>query len=258
VSDVLEPPALLAAKPAPASIDLPVPKVALAIGAHPDDIEFGCGGTFAKWARQGCEIHHAVLTDGSKGSWDPEIDGKELVPIRQEEQRAAAKILGGSGEVIFFGLVDGELENSEPVRHDVVRLVRRLKPDVVLGHDPWRRYRLHPDHRHAGFVLTDAIAAARDPLFYRGLLVAHRPAALLLWEADEPNHFEDIGESFEVKIEALLTHHSQLRSTMQIGDDVDLYEEQVEAFRARVRHSAGENGERAGLALAEAFRHLTP
>jgi LmbE family N-acetylglucosaminyl deacetylase len=240
------------------SIDLDVPKIALAFGAHPDDIEFGCGGTFAKWAQNGCEIHLAVLTDGSKGSWDPDVDESELVRLRQEEQRAAAKILGASAEVTFFGRVDGALENTEPERRDVVELIRRLKPDVVLGHDPWRRYRLHPDHRQAGFLLTDAIVAARDPLFYRGLLVAHRPHSLLLWEADEPNHLEDVAEGFELKLEALLTHRSQFRSTMQINDDLDLSADGVEAFRARVRRSAGENGERAGLALAESFRRLTP
>ena len=83
-----------------------------AIGAHPDDIEFGCGGTLAKWARRGCVIHHAVLTDGSKGTWDPDEDEKVLVRRREEEQRAAARVLGGSAPVTFFGRVDGELENE--------------------------------------------------------------------------------------------------------------------------------------------------
>jgi LmbE family N-acetylglucosaminyl deacetylase len=258
MSEVLEPPPSLRTEPWAPSIDLEVPKVALAVGAHPDDIEFGCGGTFAKWAQNGCEIHLAVLTDGSKGSWDPAFDEKELVRLRQEEQRAAAKILGASTEVTFFGRVDGELDNTERNRRDVVGLIRRLKPEVVLGHDPWRRYRLHPDHRHAGFLLTDAIVAARDPLFYRGLLAPHRPDSLLLWEADEPNHLEDVAESFDMKLEALLAHRSQFRSTMQIDDDLDLSRQGVEEFRARVRRSAGENGERAGLALAEAFRRLAP
>jgi LmbE family N-acetylglucosaminyl deacetylase len=256
MSEVLQPPLSLASETSASTVDLDVPKVALAIGAHPDDIEFGCGGTLAKWARRGCAIHHAVLTDGSKGTWDVDQDERALVRTRQEEQRDAARILGGSADVTFFGRVDGELQNSQRERRDVVELIRRLKPDVVLGHDPWRRYRLHPDHRHAGFVVTDSVVAARDPLFYKGGLAAHRPAALLLWEADEPDHFEDIETSFAAKIEALLAHRSQWRSTMQVSADLDASGEQVEAFRERVGRWARENGDRAGLELAEAFRRL--
>ncbi len=258
MSEVLQTPPSLPAEPRAPSIDLEVPKVALAIGAHPDDIEFGCGGTLAKWARRGCVIHHAVLTDGSKGTWDPDEDEKVLVRRREEEQRAAARVLGGSAPVTFFGRVDGELENGAPERRDVVELIRHLKPDVVFGHDPWRRYRLHPDHRHAGFLLTDAVVAARDPLFYKGLLAAHRPQLLLLWEADEPDHFEDIEASFDIKVQALLEHRSQWRSTMQIRGELGISGGEVEAFRQRVRRSASENGERAGLGLAEAFRRLAP
>lgn len=238
------------------SVNLEAPKVALAIGAHPDDIEFGCGGTLAKWARGGGSIHHCVLTDGSKGTWDPDEDEKALVHAREEEQRSAAKILGGSAEVSFLRRRDGELQNGESERRDVVELIRRIKPDVVLGHDPWRRYRLHPDHRHAGFLLTDAVVAARDPLFYRGLLTAHRPAVLLLWEADDPDHLEDIEDGFEAKVEALLAHRSQLRSTMGVSGDPP-EPVALEEFR----HTSGdgrENGGPAGLALAEAFRRLTP
>jgi LmbE family N-acetylglucosaminyl deacetylase len=167
-------------------------------------------------------------------------------------------VLGGSSEVTFFGRVDGELENGKKERRDVVELIRRLRPDVVLGHDPWRRYRLHPDHRHAGFVLTDAVVAARDPLFYRGLFAAHRPGVVLLWEADDPDHVEDIEESFELKLKALLEHRSQLRSTMQIGDELGVSSSQVEDFRRRVTRSARENGGLAGVALGEAFRRLVP
>jgi len=89
--------------------DLPVPATALAIGAHPDDIEFGCGATLAKWADAGCVVHHLVCTDGSKGTWDPHADLTELVALRQVEQRLAAKALGATGEVVFLGWPDGEL-----------------------------------------------------------------------------------------------------------------------------------------------------
>ncbi|HET7722988.1 MAG TPA: PIG-L family deacetylase, partial [Acidimicrobiales bacterium] len=93
------------------SRDLPAPARALAIGAHPDDVEFGCGGTLAKWAAAGCAISHLICTDGSKGSWDPDDDPATLVASRQVEQRAASVALGGTGDVVFLGWRDGELES---------------------------------------------------------------------------------------------------------------------------------------------------
>ncbi len=132
------------------TIDLDVPRSVLAIGAHPDDVEFGAGATLAKWAAAGCVVHHIVCTDGSKGTWDPEADTARLIELRQHEQRAAAAALGGRGEVVFLGQVDGELENTRALRGELVLWIRRLRPAVILTHDPWKRYRLHPDHRHAG------------------------------------------------------------------------------------------------------------
>ena len=92
--------------------NLDAPSVVLAIGAHPDDIEFGCGGTLAKWAKTGTVIHHLVCTDGSKGTWNPDADIAALIQDRQREQRAAATTLGATGTVNFLGYVDGELEHS--------------------------------------------------------------------------------------------------------------------------------------------------
>jgi LmbE family N-acetylglucosaminyl deacetylase len=133
------------------TLDLPVPRSALAIAAHPDDAEFGGGATLAKWAAAGCRIHHLICTDGSKGSWDPDEDIARLVLVRQDEQRAASRMLGGAGDVVFLGWPDGELEAGLRQRWEVAHWIRKLRPDVVLGHDPWKRYRLHPDHRKAGF-----------------------------------------------------------------------------------------------------------
>jgi LmbE family N-acetylglucosaminyl deacetylase len=134
--------------------------------------------------------------------------------------------------------------------------IRKLQPDVVLGHDPWRRYRLHPDHRNAGFLVTDGIVAARDPHFFPEQDVApHRPTTLLLWEADEPDHVEDVGNYIEPKLTALLAHRSQFRSTMHI-DDAGA-EDEVEAFRSRVRSRLAAHGNLAGLAQGEAFKAIT-
>ena len=240
--------------------NLPVPQRALAVGAHPDDVEFGCGATLAKWAASGCEIFHLICTDGSKGTWDPSHDPAELVVTRRNEQRAASVALGGKGEVIFLGWPDGELESGLRQRFEVASSIRRLKPDVVLGHDPWKRYRLHPDHRNAGFLVTDGIVAARDPLFFPELGdPPHRPTTLLLFEADEPDHLEDVTGFVEAKLAALLEHRSQLRSTMGIGDAgalEDREHREVLEFRRHITSRLAEQGEKGGFAAAEAFKRI--
>jgi LmbE family N-acetylglucosaminyl deacetylase len=238
------------------SIDLPVPRSALAIGAHADDAEFGCGATLAKWAAAGATVHFLVLTDGSKGSWDGDADVDALIAERRREQEKAAAALG-IAEVLFADFVDGELENGRRERARVCEVVRTVRPEVVLGHDPWARYRLHPDHRAAGFLVTDGIVAARDPHFFPDQGVApHRPDRLLLFEAEEPDHFETIDQFVDTKVEALLCHRSQWRNTMGIdagGPDVDA---QREVFAERVRAEAAAAGTPAGLAFAEAFKLL--
>jgi LmbE family N-acetylglucosaminyl deacetylase len=235
------------------TVDLPVPGRALAIGAHPDDIDFGCGATLAKWAAAGCEITELVLTDGSKGSWDPAAERAALIAVRQEEQRAAAAALGARA-VVFLDNVDGELGSGLTERAEVCRVIRETQPDVVLGHDPWKRYRLHPDHRHAGFLAVEGIVAARDPHFFpEQRLASHRPTALLLWEADEVDHVEAIEGFLDTKLKALLAHRSQWVSTMGI-DATQTPEEQ--AFEDRVRERAVDAGAMAGLALAEPFKRI--
>jgi LmbE family N-acetylglucosaminyl deacetylase len=236
------------------STDVAPPSVALAIGAHPDDIEFGCGGTLAKWAAGGAVIHHLVLTDGSKGSWDPDRDQASLVALRREEQCRAAAILGG-GNVEFLSWVDGELRNCTEAQWEVSQSIRTVRPDIVLSHDPWRRYRLHPDHRHAGFIVTDAIVAARDPHFFPDqALTPHRPGSLLLWEADAPNHVEEVGAFADTKIAALMAHGSQHQSTM--GIDRDGSGERA-AFADRVRDQLGAHGALAGFSQGESFHLMT-
>ena len=237
---------------------LATPARALAIGAHPDDIEFGAGATLARWAAAGCVVSHLVCTDGSKGSWDADQDTAQLVALRQVEQRAAARALGGTGEVAFLGWPDGELDSGVHQRWQVAYWIRRLRPDVVLGHDPWKRYRLHPDHRHAGFLTVDGVVAARDPHYFpeQGL-APHRPAAILLFEADEPDHVEPAGEGDVArKLAALEAHASQLRSTMQVEVGTPGADAQLAAFRARVRDELASDGARSGVPLGEAFKLL--
>ena len=242
----------------PVGRDLATPASALAIGAHPDDVEFGAGATLAKWAAAGCVVHHLVCTDGSKGTWDPTQDPAELVALRQVEQRAAAKALGGAGEVVFLGWPDGELDSSLRQRWQVAYWIRKLQPAVVLGHDPWKRYRLHPDHRHAGLLAVEGIVAARDPLFFpEQELAPHRPDELLLWEADEPDHVESIDDvALEAKLAALRAHESQLRSTMGVSVADPAADEQWEAFAARVRDRLAEWGRFGGCELGEGFKRI--
>ncbi len=237
------------------STNLATPTVALAIGAHPDDVEFGCGGTLAKWAADGCVIHHLVCTDGSKGTWNVEADTVALAHRRQVEQREAARRLGGdrAGDVVFLEYVDGELESGLGARSRVAAVIRRLRPDVVLGHDPWKRYRLHPDHRHAGLLACDGVVAARDPHFFPELgLAHHRPDQLLLWEADVPNHVEDVSIAVDTKLAALGAHESQFESTMHAVDDTELT-----AFADRQRARLAELGAPHGFAAAELFARIS-
>ncbi|MET0909979.1 MAG: PIG-L deacetylase family protein [Ilumatobacteraceae bacterium] len=249
-----QPPLTSTARIADWSEDIDPPPSALAIGAHPDDVEFGCGGTLAKWAGSGCVVHHLVLTDGSKGTWDVGADLPALVATRQAEQRAAAAALGGRGEVVFLGQIDGELEQTRSLTGEVARWIRVLRPTVVLGHDPWKRYRLHPDHRAAGFITCDAIVAARDPHFFTEQRIPHhRPGTLLLWEADEPDHAEILDETaIAAKLAALEAHASQFESTMKAVD-----RDQLELFRRRVSDRLAENGANLGRPAAEIFKRIT-
>jgi len=240
-------------------MSLSVPAVALAIGAHPDDVEFGCGATLAKWSAAGTVVHHLVCTDGSKGSWDPAADVATLVVTRQAEQRAAARALGASGECVFLGWPDGELESGLRQRWEVAYWIRRLQPTVVLGHDPWKRYRLHPDHRHAGLLAVEGVVAARDPHFFPEQdLPHHRPEALLLFEADEPDHVEPVDGFVDAKLAGLQAHTSQLLSTMGIDETASAtdVERQRAAFDERIRVRLAEHGAPAGHPVGEAFKRM--
>lgn len=236
--------------------DLSVPASALVVAAHPDDAEFGAGGTLAKWAARGAAVHHLVLTDGSKGTWDPDADVAALVTARREEQREASRRLGGTS-VHFAGRTDGELVADAELRRDVAAVIRRVRPAVVVGHDPWKRYRLHPDHRAAGWACIDGVVAARDPFFHPELLAdglePHRPDAVLLFEADEVDHVETLDErAVAARIDALEAHTSQMATThfYRVDD-----EDPLSVFRQRQRAVVATAGALVGAAAGEAF-HL--
>jgi LmbE family N-acetylglucosaminyl deacetylase len=197
-----------------------------------------------------------IVTDGSKGTWDPELSPDDLASARIAEQRKAADTLGATGELVHLGHVDGELEYNMALRRQICEWVRRLRPEIVLSHDPWRRYMLHPDHRATGWGAIDGVVAARDHLFFPELgLAKHRPEAILLWGADEPNYWEDISATFDQKIEALMCHSSQTQTSMS---DAENSGQGLEQFLNRMTEWAADQGKAAGLERAESFRLLRP
>jgi LmbE family N-acetylglucosaminyl deacetylase len=174
------------------------------------------------------------------------------VATRQLEQRAAAAAIGAA-DVRFLDHVDGELVDGRHEQSEVCAVIRAVRPDVVLGHDPWKRYRIHPDHRRAGWITLDAIVAARDPHFFAHQPdPPHRPTHALLFEAEEVDHLEAVDGWIEAKIESLLAHRSQWRSTMHIGDDGSGRGE----FETQVRDAARRAAADSDLPAAEAFKLL--
>jgi LmbE family N-acetylglucosaminyl deacetylase len=195
------------------------PASALVVAAHPDDIEFGCAGTVARWVSEGARVTYALLTNGAAGSSDPNMTRQRLAELREAEQRAAAKVLGVE-QVEFLGYEDGLLEPSLEVRKEVVRLIRRVRPEVVVTTDPTTRYFgdryiNHPDHRAAGEATLAAVIPGSDTrlaypeLLDEGLEPVKLVAVWLMMNA-EPNVVVDIGGFIDKKLESLLCHTSQL------------------------------------------------
>jgi len=193
-------------------------KRALVVAAHPDDSEFGCGGTAALWSRQGWEFYYLVCTNGNKGSADPEMTPERLAPLRQEEQRAAARRLGVK-DVFFLNYEDGELTYTRKLLGDVVRHIRLIRPYAVFTSDPETiivrdSFVNHSDHRCAGLVAIDAVyPAARDrwnfPEHLEEGLEPHNVKEIYIWSMDKGNFCVDITDIVDLKIQALLEHKTQ-------------------------------------------------
>jgi len=221
---------------------------ALVVAAHPDDPEFGAGGTIAKWASDGIDVYIALTTNGNKGTPDPTMSGERLAAIRREEQLAAAAAAGAL-EVAFLDNNDCELENNLVLRGQIVRLIRRYRPDVVITHDPRPivsrgRFLNHPDHRATGQATLDAIyPSARDPLHYPDHITEglqpHKVLDIYLWGSTEPDTWVDISGSFEKKLAALRCHATQINNP--------------EELEKRIRERAQQTAEGHEMELAEAF-----
>jgi LmbE family N-acetylglucosaminyl deacetylase len=187
----------------------------MVVTPHPDDAEFGVAGTVARWVKEGKEVVYVVCANGDKGTSDINMKPEKLVKIREQEQLAAAKLLGVR-EVIFLRHSDQSLEDTPEFRKEIVRLIRMYRPDTVVTADPYRRYIWHRDHRIVGQVTLDAIFPyARDHLAYPDLLEEglqpHKVREVLLWAAPEDiNYRSDITNTFDTKLAALRCHKSQI------------------------------------------------
>jgi LmbE family N-acetylglucosaminyl deacetylase len=224
-----------------------VPASAMVIMAHPDDAEFTVAGTVALWTKDGCRVTYVVCTDGNAGSHEPGITREEVAQVRRAEQRAACETLGVS-EVVFLGYDDGQLEPTLDLRRDLVRVIRRHKPEVVITWDPTRLfhgdgYINHPDHRAAAQAALDAVApASAMPLLWPEAGPPHRVRQVYVHGNDEPNTWIDIAETIGQKIAALRQHASQMGD----WDPAEMIEEW-----------ATETGKEKGIAYAESYRVIT-
>lgn len=212
--------------------------------AHPDDAEFSSAGTIAGLTRAGKRVLIVQVTSGNKGSADPRADPDRVAATREAEELEAGRRLGVA-EVVFLRCLDGELMPDLALRERIVRMIRRHRPDVIVTHDPFRPYALHPDHRAVGLATTDAVyPTARDPLYFpehlgEGL-EPHKTAEIWYFGPEHPDKFVDITETFDAKIDALRAHASQI-------SDID-------AMTDRMRERAAELADGQPFALAEAFK----
>jgi LmbE family N-acetylglucosaminyl deacetylase len=215
--------------------------------AHPDDAEFGCGGTVAKWSKEGREVTYLIVTNGDKGSSDPAMTSERLAKVREDEQRRACHTLGVE-RVIFLGYPDGELDDTRDLRRDITREIRRWRPDIIITQNPLRTLNLfasHRDHRVTGGAVLDCVyPLARDHLSFPELLAQglspHKVREVYVMWLEEPDTLIDITDTMDLKLKALACHASQMGNFSQIA--------------ARVRQRAAELGKPNGYAAAETFR----
>ena len=221
------------------------PVHALVFAPHADDAEFGIAGTVVNWVREGKDVVYVICTNGDKGTSDPCMRPEDLAKIREGEQLAAAELLGVR-EVVFLRHPDQSLEDTPEFRKELVRVIRKYRPNTVVTADPYRRYIWHRDHRILGRVVLDAIFPyARDihayPDLYEQGFEPHRVREILLWGSPDTNHRLDITDTFDTKMAALACHKSQINP--------ERFPEMAERMRERYH----EMSKGSGFELAEAF-----
>jgi len=227
----------------------------LVVVAHPDDAEFMAAGTIGKWAREGKEINYVLCTAGDKGTSDRSLAPARLAEIRRVEQREACDRLGVKG-LSFLGYEDGVLLNTLELRRDIVREIRRFKPDVIVCQDPTSRwsaqgYLNHADHRAAGDATLDAVyPSARDPHVFPELLAegfdTHKVLEVYVGGTNVPVVYIDIEDTVDLKIHALKAHFSQVGDGFRPGWDL----------ASMIRERSGQVGQAQGLKHAESFKYF--
>ena len=223
----------------------------LGVAAHPDDLDFSASGTFAKWVKEGYDCYYLIATDGSKGSDDPKMTREKLITLRKKEQKDAAKILGIK-DVFFLNHTDTQLVADLTLKKEIVRFIRKLKPDIVVTLDPTfvyskvRGFINHTDHRAAGQAAMDAVfPLARDRLTFQELeregLTPHKVKMLYLTNFDDPTDIVNISDTIDIKIRALKAHKTQV----------------TEKAIARIKKWSRVLGKKKGYQFAEGFVKLT-
>ena len=228
-------------------IEETTPERALAVFAHPDDPEVACGGTLARWAALGTEVHLVIACQGEKGSFDPGTDPDGLAASRAEEVAKAAEVLQ-LASVEHLSYPDGEIENDAALRARLIEIVRRRRPDALIAPDPTAiffgdSYVNHRDHRQLGWAVLDTLVPAASPLYVPEAGPAHQVALVLLSGTLDADAWVDIDAVLATKVAAVSCHESRL------GGDPELIADLLE-------HRAAEEGQRAGVDHAEAFRRL--
>ncbi len=226
-----------------------IPDSALFIFAHPDDIEYSVAGTAAKWIKYGSEVYYLLLTGGKPGETiPPDLKGKpENNEVRKKEQIEAGKVVGVKG-CLFLNEPDGLLTPSLENRKNIVRYIRKLKPDTVVCDDPRNffsseLYINHPDHRAAGILALESVfPASQNETLYPDLVAeglhSHQVKFVYINTSKNPNCFIDISETIDIKIQALKLHVSQIQNS-RIDD--------------QIHQSARWQGKKVGLRYAESF-----
>ncbi len=226
-------------------------KCILAIAAHPDDNEFGIAGTVAKWAREGRHVVFCLVTSGSAGTNEHTPSNDGLVPIRESESWAAARVLGVK-DIVFLRYQDGVVEPTLALRRDLTRVIRQYKPDVVVCGDPTVRwyghgYLNHPDHRAVGSAALDAIFPSAETRYIFPELLAeglepHKVKEVFITFGNQPDTWIDIAGTLDAKVAALRLHASQLGD----GEWID----------KEMREWAHSDGEGTGIEYTESYRRM--
>ena len=225
------------------------PERVLAVIPHPGNAEFWCGGTVARWIKLGASVHFLLCTGGGRGSHEP--DGRDLAQVREAEQDSAARILGVT-DLVMLHRPDGELEDTHDFRKEIVRQIRRVRPQVVICPEPYRKnLAWHRDYRIAGQVTMDAVFPyARDHLHFQDLweqegLDPHKTGTVLLWGTELADTHVDIGDAMDIKLQALLEHGSRFAGSSR---------SELETLVKRLARDAAMDQ---AFEYAEAFRKAT-